>query len=1139
MRGYVYRLLMIVIWLSSQPIFIFSEIIDDAYELEANLFIEDYLASYRENLTPEEIFELESLGEVGIRSLIGQAVDSESKPLGIKFGNTAFSNNSFYVGASEVPSADETYALARASVQKVRNDNGTVSNQVKVIPLAGDDVKINGEQGTNPLKGQIVDSLGLMSGRYPALTIPMDGGSTLNKVIVLNDELLGKDLVTNATQELMDAANKQLADKQSVVALAASSDTVFLAIPPSGGDFGADNSGFIRFKKDPDISKGLEMQRRDGSVGQDFAYKLNLDAHKLGQPYPISPLKDSEQVQVSFTIDPTMCPYITGAQVGSDADMYWDKKLNRLYVGLSSVTGDMDQKGGALAVLVGRVDPATNVMVMQPIIPFDFIAASLPNNDLTRIVGFQHDKASKVQASAFKVRTMNTSTGKDYVILNGGVDLVANNAKLNPLVWALPLVPSKKSFTQNNEEKYIGLLASSSNRAMIAKNVSQLLSKNDLETQVGASPGYLAHNLNAFEKDAPLEPPVCDTRKFLNQTQIMDMHVVGDTVYVATAGTRDAMAREEQGIFASTAIFDEQGIIRAWTPWERVMGRIEEVLSFGVDTATLNYFYLDSSQQIIKVTQWGLGDFTSTDDDGIHNTKPLATVLDGFPKSLTGTQTFGPVYNLVNFDDETPGFKPYTKEKEFAPFSMMVATGNQKVAFIQTGKRDANKVFQQTGQFITGDKQTPSNNNVFIFNDQGLKGAPLTGNAVKDALLPKGIGEIVTAEVSRVPVDQKLVTQQGKGWVFVGGTMGLAVCKDLFGFGWSTNKNGGLDQLAAGTSQQVYAFPGKGYNFIQLFDAHGTNIFLDVRKLIADGTYLYIVTSKKIFRYQMDESDFSTGKIAAERLKIIVDTSLSLDENNKQFLFGHQISDILILDKTFNARRFLISTSVGVWINNNPLTENGTVIVNNQEVDPLSNLAWTNKVGNAAGTGSGDDLPFALGQVVNLHMIPTHRGGGFNGDVLDANVYVRAADQTNSSLSVYRFNVQNQEDPKNKGTQKVFVKAFKEPYFRDTILDYQKNVQEGNRTKEFFKVGTLSPQTAVVLDDPLALPTEFNENDLKNLLIAAHAVNPNFFLRANQDKSAIDFKQKISNHERYPQLVHDTASGAIYTPGFFGVAVNE
>ncbi len=826
------------------------------------------------------------------------------------------------------------------------------------------------------------------------------------------------------------------------------------------------------------------------------------------------------------------CPFITGAAVGPDVDMYWDSSLNRLYIGLGQVAGDMDKRGGVMCLLVGRIDSKTNTMIIDPIIPIDNAPELLPLNDLTRIVGFQSDRASAVQASAFKVRTMNTSTGKNYLIVNGGVDTLADAARLNPLVSALPLVPTKKTLTKDNDAQNIGLLANKNNRSMLAKNAAQLLTKNELETQVGMSPAYLGHNLSAFEKDKPPAPPVC-TRGFLNQTQIVDMNIIGDTVYVSLSGQRDAMAREEQGIFASTAIFDEQGTIRAWTPWERFMGRIEPVSGFGIDTASQNVFYLDDNKTAIKVTQWGRGDFTLTASGGIHNGKPLANVLDGFTQSLTMSATFGPVYNIVNFDDETPGFKACVKEKEFAPFSMMIATGNQKVALVQTGVRDGTGVFQQTQEFVTSNTQTPLSNNVFIFNDEALKGAKKTGNAAKDAKLPQGIGQIVAAEVARIPLSDKTFTSQGTGWVFVGGTQGVAVLKDPFGFGWATDKGKGLDQLRPADSKLAYVFPGKGFKFLQLKDSSNLNLFNDTRNLISDGKYLYIVTAKKVFRYEMNAADFSNGKIAPERLKEIINVGLSLDENGNKFLAHEQLSNLLVVDKTTDARRFLLATSKGLWLSNNALTDNGDVMLESALGSALENLAWTNKLGNAAGTGSAMDKPFSLGQVVNLQLTSARRGGGFNGDVLDTNLQVRAADEANKILSVYRFNVQKQDDPQKTGSSKVFVKAFKEPYFNGTVLDYNKVLQETNRTKEFYKIGTLEPGVATVLDDPLNVPSGF---DLQAVPVRP---NPAFFLRANQDKSAINLNQKIKFNDRFAKFVRDTASGAVYVPGLFGVAVNE
>ena len=1131
---------------SYQPIFSYLDILDthivdtriieveeDCIE-QAEQFIDDCSQLGLQAQTPEQIHEIEVFADMGLRAIIGQAGDTSSTntSVGIKFNKTAFSNNNLYLGADEVPS-DGTFSLARATVRAVRGDDGQLSNHVAVIALAQEQsTTVNGIEGPSPLNGQIVDTLTLMNKRYPVATIPTNSGDTRNTVILLTDELSGTLVLTNSSDQLVDAADKMLTGTQSVAGLAASSDTIFLAVPASDGNFGDENSGFLRFKKTSNPADGLQMQKRDGSVGQDFAYKLNLDAHTIGQSYPISPLKDTEQVQVSFTVDPMQCPYITGASIGPDVDMYWDSSLNRLYIGLGEVAGDMENKGGVVCVLVGRVDPKTNTMIIEPIIPLDTAPQLLPLNDLTRIVGFQSDKASKVQASAFKIRTMNTSTGKNYLIINGGVDNLADAARLNPLVFALPLVPTKKTLLKDNDDASIGLLANKNNRSLPAINASQLLTKNDVETQVGMSPAYLGHNLSAFEKDKPPAPPVC-MRTFLNQTQIVDMNIVGDTVYVSLSGQRDAMSREEQGIFASTAIFDEQGVVRAWTPWERQMGRIEPVLGFGFDTASQNFFYLDDDQTTIKVTQWGRGDFSLTASNGIHNGKPLATVLDGGKQSLTQSATFGQVYNMINFDDETPGFKAYVKEKEFAQFSMMIATGNQKVALVQTGARDGTGVFQQTEEFVASNTQMPLSNNVFIFNDDVLRGAKLTGNAVNDAKLPKGIGQIVTAEVARIPLSDKAFTSQGNGLVFVGGTQGIAVLKDPFGFGWSTDKNKGLDQLRPADPKLAYVFPGKGYSFLQLKDSTNTNQFNNTRRLVSDGKYLYIMTDKRVFRYEMNVADFGHGRIAPERLKEIVNVDLSLDENGNKFLANAQLSGFLVVDKTANARRFLLATSKGLWLSNNALTDNGDVMLTSTTGTALANLAWTNKLGNAAGTGSPLDIPFPLGQVVDLQLTCARRGGGFNGDILDSNVQVRAADNANKILSVYRFNIQKQDDPQKTGSSKVFVKAFKEPYFKDTVLDSRKVIQEFNRTKEFYKIGTLNPGVVQQLDDPLTISRAFNVQAVPVI------PNPAFFLKANQDKSAIDLDQKIRFNDRFVKFVRDTASGAVYVPELFGVAVNE
>ncbi|MBL0338294.1 MAG: hypothetical protein IPP67_03720 [Rhodospirillaceae bacterium] len=183
---------------------------------------------------------------------------------------------------------------------------------------------------------------------------------------------------------------------------------------------------------------------------------------------------------------------------------------------------------------------------------------------------------------------------------------------------------------------------------------------------------------------------------------ITDMQVHGDSDYVSVAGERDAEHVGEAGIFASKALFNEKGAIRAWTPWQRVMGRPEKVYGFDFDDETSNFWFVteDSSQKIntVRVTEWGKGDNVLHSDTQTMNA-PLSSVLD------TVFANAGGLFGLFDFSPDTYGFKERNlqavapnQSQRYEQFGMMVATGQGRVALIESGIF-ANNVFAPTGPF--------------------------------------------------------------------------------------------------------------------------------------------------------------------------------------------------------------------------------------------------------------------------------------------------------------------------------------------------------------------------------------------------------------------------------------------------------
>lgn len=164
----------------------------------------------------------------------------------------------------------------------------------------------------------------------------------------------------------------------------------------------------------------------------------------------------------------------TRAMISDKVDMCWDDELKRLFVGFGDIAlGDdagylTNGSGGVCSIMVGqekKINAAQpNGLYFQPAIanfcslqfqdilnPDAALAKDFKKaNPTDYIAGFYQkhnpDKLANplpgddLHASAKKLRVMHTSTGKDYLIFNGGVAPQSNFKSLNSKMYALPLV---------------------------------------------------------------------------------------------------------------------------------------------------------------------------------------------------------------------------------------------------------------------------------------------------------------------------------------------------------------------------------------------------------------------------------------------------------------------------------------------------------------------------------------------------------------------------------------------------------------------------------------------------------------------------------------------------------------------------
>jgi hypothetical protein len=285
---------------------------------------------------------------------------------------------------------------------------------------------------------------------------------------------------------------------------------------------------------------------------------------------------DPSTEQVRINSDPSIDSLVT---------LHWDDHLQRLYTGLT-LTTSAGANNGAKAVVVGQVHD-NETLTLYDI----FNTAALPAGDTDRIIAVINDSDQENALSIKHIRTMHCSTGPSYLIVNGDVGAYD---QVNNTIYALPLVDICP------ESPYQGTLAD--------KNAA-LSYRHTFETIVTSSIGLIDNDDAAVLVGAgPL--PIEST------TEISDIEVIGDTVYVSTATGQSAT--NESGILYSQALFEKTGKIVRWTPWtkrafpynafEQESSINKGVQFFAVDAVTGKIWAVDGyTQKSVRVTAWDKG----------------------------------------------------------------------------------------------------------------------------------------------------------------------------------------------------------------------------------------------------------------------------------------------------------------------------------------------------------------------------------------------------------------------------------------------------------------------------------------------------------------------------------------------------
>ncbi len=491
------------------------------------------------------------------------------------------------------------------------------------------------------------------------------------------------------------------------------------------------------------------------------------------------------------------------ASMGQIVDIHWDSTIGRLYIALQITAGSGATDGGR-ALVVGRVHNTSENNNKEMFIKRRLILEKIApdeafNNTDDNIVGAI---GADTQVSLHKVRTMITSTGLRYVVVVGG-NGDANSTKRS--VYALPIV-SNSSRPANN-----GTLASK-NAIPVDEFHTGKMGVPDQFVRRDIKQQALTQSDMFLATDASARVGAGD----IDAGDIADIFVRGDAVFVTVGNPADP--NEEPGIFYSQAIFDAFSRVKAWTAWRRVAGTTNQVFGGVFNSNDGNFLFITNGDgntvNTVKRTTW-----KNVAQDGLSDLAKV--VAQDLPMSEGGIQGF------VDLPANVPGLRD---------ISLIMLTGRNKILLVESGKVVNGVLHPLQGSF--------ANKNIDFIDGTITTTLPLDVDSPKVVSISGGaldkIGPLTVAEIARDG------NAGNNGWLFVGGTNGLAVLSHKDGNGW--NSANGLGPNFAGLDE------GMSFKLIPNYSL--------IRKLVCDGNFLYVLTDKKLDRIDLTQENIGLGQAA-------------------------------------------------------------------------------------------------------------------------------------------------------------------------------------------------------------------------------------------------------------------------------------
>ncbi len=446
----------------------------------------------------------------------------------------------------------------------------------------------------------------------------------------------------------------------------------------------------------------------------------------------------------------------------------WDSNINRLFVGLDHAISSTCK----MSLLVGRLEGSdSSEIVLEGVVPYNVLDV-METSTCSKIIGSGNITCAW-PCTMSHVRTMSTTTGGLYLVSQvdkGPIDDPHRSRK----IFALPLVAT------NSDQSKVGTFSVNRTAHGAVTETQYIIFETsiaDVDSQDDPLSFLWSGNDENIEEAAALVGgsvvPVAES------DQITDIRILDDTVIVSCIddnvdgeGSDTKLWRNQMGMFASTALFDQNGVIEGWTAWRQLYEVYDHVHHFALDR-TNDAFWMVHGASADSVTYKEWGDFC------------VGVLCGMMPESedfLAGPNLS--VYSVKMYPYRTTGIGNHR---------WVVATGYKRLMLLRT---------------CGGYPQYTENNYMFF---------DTTNTSSFNQL-----GPIYCTEISHSD-------QEDEGWLFAGGYGGLAVLSAPSGNGWDGSVGlSSVSELEETVGEETSAFTFKTLSGIEgpIYKLHADGKYL-------------------------------------------------------------------------------------------------------------------------------------------------------------------------------------------------------------------------------------------------------------------------------------------------------------------------